>query len=151
MGTKLLLPLALILMLTSCKVVFISGYDIIIDETATKIKRDFNVFFIKLQRTIKTLDNNTDQKFANFQDYYDNMEVDIKILEERAISLPKKSEEVKKEITNIKKLLLDFESTHKLSGFKDSQLDDHHDQLDNINIAINSLLLLEEKIKTTGK
>lgn len=150
MKIKLIFSLAFLLLLVSCKVVFISGYDIVIDETATKIKRDFNVFFIKLSRTIKTQDNGNDQSFANFQDYYDNMEVDLKILEERTTSLPDKSEIIKAQIENIKKELMNFEEDHK-KGFKDSTLDDHHDRLNNINIAINSLLLVQEKLKTTGK
>lgn len=151
MKLKLLLIMLFFMMLTSCKVAFITGYDFIIDETATKLKRDFNVVFIKLSRNFKTQDNNVDQSFINYQDYYDNMEADIKVLQDRTVTLPKKSEIVKKEVDNIKTLLLDFESRHKNQGFKDSQIDDHRDDLNGINKAIDALILLQEKLKTTGK
>jgi hypothetical protein len=139
--------------LTSCKVVFITGYDRVVDDTATKLKHDYNVFFAKLSRTIRDEDPNN-QKHVNFLDYYDNMEADLRTLEDRTISLPeKKSDQVKSQIKNIKLLMIDFMDAHK-KGFKDlsdTVKDDHHDAANNINIALNALLKTQEVLKTTGE
>jgi hypothetical protein len=154
MKSKIILAFISTIFLVSCSVVFISGYDPVIDDTATKLKRDFNVFFKKLSRAINNTDP-SDQKFENFQDYYDNMEVDLKTISDRSLNLEKHSDRVKTEVENIQKIMFEFRDRHKNPGFKDLSppiiTDDHHTDFDVINTSINALLKLQEELKTTGK
>lgn len=62
-------------LLIACKVTFVAGYDPIIESTATKLERDFNLHFIKFSRTIQDADPNN-QNIKYFQDYYDQMNAD---------------------------------------------------------------------------
>ena len=90
----LLLPVLCIILLTSCKVTFITGYDQVLDQTLGKMKRDFNLHFIKLGRTIQDTDPRN-QDFVNFQDYYDNLEADMITIKSRSQSLDEKAKIVK--------------------------------------------------------
>lgn len=137
-----------------CKVTLITGYDSVVDETATKLKKDFNLFFIKLSRNLCTQDSGVDQKATNFQDYYDNMEVDLKIIKDRAIFLGSKSDIVKNQIKNLDSLMHVFRSKHE-AVFKDINCDDQlkddkHDMSDAVNMAIDALTKLQEELKATG-
>lgn len=137
-----------------CKVTFITGYDAIIDETATKMQHDFNLFFIKLSRTICDNDPNN-QNITNFYDYYDNMEADLITLRNRSASLSGKSAIVKKEIANIDSVMHQFKALHK-AGFKDVDCskpvyDDKRDLSNAVNSSINALMKLQEQLKSSGK
>jgi hypothetical protein len=137
------------LMLGACTVTFITGYDQVIDSTATKIKSDFNKHFIKLVRTLQ--DSNPDnQKFENFQEYYDNMEVDLIILKDRTKFLEGRSEVVKKQIITLDSVMSAFENLHK-HGLKDNPADDRRDIRNGINSAIDGVIRLQEELKSTGK
>ena len=154
MNKKTLLPCILLLIsLIACKVSFITGYDLIIDQTTTKIKRDFALFEIKIQRALITSDKAKDQDFNNYQDFYDNLDVDLKVLEDRSVTLPKKSGDVQNEIKNISKQILGFKKLHQI-GFEDLtdlKKDDHRDLFNAVNSTLDALLKLQERLKTTGK
>lgn len=141
--------LAVILIFTSCKVTLISGYDEVIEQTAIKIKNEFNLHFVKLKRTIQDQDS-TNQKFENFQDYYDHMETDLFLLEERAKSLGSKSEIVQKQIANLDSIMFDFMNKHK-RGFPDRPGDDRRDLRNAVNSSLNAVIKLQEELKTTKK
>ncbi|WP_423147612.1 hypothetical protein [Rubrolithibacter danxiaensis] len=133
----------------ACRVILISGYDPVIDETCTKIKREFNLHFIKLSRTLQ--DTNPDnQRFENFQDYYDNVETDLLILEDRAKFLDNKSALVRKQISNMDSAFHVFISLHK-NGLKDTPADDRRDIRNGINSSIDAVIKLQEELKTTGR
>ena len=146
---KILSLFLLPVILFSCRVTFISGYDSVIDETLTKMKRDFNLHWIRLSRTLQD-DNLTNQAFVNFQDYYDNAQTDLIILKDRAQFLPPKSEIVKQEIENLNLAFTTFENLHK-TGLTDSPGDDRHDISDNINGALDAVIKLEEELKNSGQ
>ncbi|MBC7745613.1 MAG: hypothetical protein H7096_10960 [Flavobacterium sp.] len=133
---------------SACRVTFISGYDPVIDETATKIKKDFNLHFIRLLRTLQ--DNDPDnQKFENFLSYYDNLEVDLMIIKDRTQFLESKSAQVKKQIINLDSAMQVFIRVHK-DGLPDSRLDDRRDIRKAINSNIDAVIRLQEELKTTG-
>ncbi|MGZ3884703.1 MAG: hypothetical protein ACXVPD_11005, partial [Bacteroidia bacterium] len=69
---------------TACKVTFIAGYDPIIEQTATKLQKDFNLFYIKLSRALQNSDP-ADQSITHFQDYYDNMNAEMTVLLSRSM------------------------------------------------------------------
>ncbi len=144
------LPVFLIVLLVAaCKVVFITGYDQVIDETTTKIKSDFNLHFIKLKRTIQDSDPQN-QKFENFQEYYDQLEADLFVLEGRAKSLGAKSTIVKKQIATLDSVMLAFVDMHK-TGFTDRPGDDRRDIRNGVNSAIDAVIKLQLELKSTGK
>ena len=136
-------------LLLACRVTFISGYDPLIDETTTKIKRDFNLHFIKLLRTLQDTDPQN-QNFANYLDYYDNLEVDLLVLKDRTRYLDAKSAIVKKQVNNLDSVMHAFISLHK-SGMADSQVDDRRDIRLGINSSLDAVIRLQEALKTTGK
>src|SRR5947208_7143420 len=102
----------IIITLTACKVTFINGYDPVIDQTATKIQSDFNAFWFKLSRTIQDNDP-SNQKFENFQDYYDHLEADLSSLTKRASFLPSKSKIVQQQVKNVDSTMHSFINFHK--------------------------------------
>ncbi len=136
-------------LLPACRVTFISGYDPIIDQTATKIKRDFNLHFIKLLRTLQDT-NPGNQKFDNFLDYYDNLEVDLMIIKDRTKYLEAKSTIVKKQVNNLDSTMHAFIRLHK-TGLADSQVDDRRDIRAAINSNLDAVIRLQEELKTSGK
>lgn len=146
---KLLFFIIFTLILFSCKVTFISGYDAVIDETLIKIQRDFNLHWIKLSRNLKDNDPNN-QAFENYQDYYDNLETDLVVLNTRVTFLPPKSDLIKSEIVNLESAFSTFIALHK-QGLSDNLIDDRHDIRDNINGTIISITKLEEVLKRSGK
>ena len=67
MKIKFLKPLIyLFVLLASCTVTFITGYDQTLDETLNRMKKDFNLHFIKLSRTIQDTDPHN-QDYVNFR------------------------------------------------------------------------------------
>ncbi len=146
---KSIVAIWLLFFFIACKVTFITGYDEVLDETVSKVKRDFNLHFIKLSRTIQDRDPNN-QKFSNFQDYYDNLEADLIVLRDRTKSLGGKSEIVRKQVTNLDSAFHVFIGLHK-AGLPDRTNDDRHDIRDNINSAIDAVTILQESLKSTGK
>ena len=143
-----------VLFLEGCKVTLITGYNETIDATATKMKSDFNLFFIKLSRALCTADTAHDQNIKNFQDYYDNMEVDLRTLKDRAVFLGNKSGIVKQQIRNVDSVMHGFKNFH-TKGFRDIDCnanfkDDKHDLSDDVNLSLDALIKLEEEIKATG-
>ena len=147
--TRITVQTTLTIFLSACTVTFITGYDQVIDSTLTKMKSDFNLHFIKLGRTIQDGDP-TNQKFRNFQDYYDHMEVDLITLEGRARNLSAKSEIVKKQIHNLDSVMHSFEALHKAS-IPDRPDDDRRDIRNGINSAFDAVIKLQEELKSTGK
>lgn len=142
----LVIPL---LFLLACRVVFISGYDMVIDETSTKIKRDFNLHFIKLSRTLQDNDPKN-QRIENFQNYYDNLEVDLLILKDRAMFLESKSTQVKKQILNLDSAFQTFIQLHE-KGLPDKVGDDRRDIRNGLNSSINAVIKLQQELKSTGR
>ncbi len=147
--TRVTIHALLTIFLSSCTVTFITGYDQVIDSTLTKMKRDFNLHFIKLGRTIQDSDP-ANQKFGTFQDYYDHLEVDLITLEGRARNLSVKSAIVKEQIHNLDSVMHAFEALHK-AGIPDRPGDDRHDLRNGINSAFDAVSKLQEELKSTGK
>lgn len=134
-----------VLFLFACKVVFIAGYDPIIEETVTKIQKDFNLHFIKLSRTIQDTDPGN-QAYSNFQNYYDEMGANLITLKSRARFLDKKADLVKKQINNLDSTLHAIETQHK-TGFRDSNIDDRHDIRDAVNSSVEAIIKLQNELK----
>ena len=128
---------------------FITGYDQVLDETVNKMKKDFNLHFIKLKRTIQDNDPNN-QKIENFQDYYDNLEADLIVIKDRTKFLDGKSEIVKQQVQNLDSAFQIFIGLHK-AGLPDRPNDDRRDLQNNINTAIDAVVILQEALKSTGK
>jgi hypothetical protein len=138
----------LFIFFTSCKVTFITGYDEVLDQTLNTMKKEFNVHFIKLSRTIQ--DNNpNNQAFANFQDYYDNLEADLITINDRTKFLDGKAGIVKQQVQNLDSAFRVFINLHK-SGLADRAGDDRHDMRDAINSSINAVTILQEALKSSG-
>ena len=135
-------------LLTACRITLISGYDPVIDETTTKIKKDFNLHFIRMVRTLQDTDPNN-QKFENFLDYYDNLEVDLMLLKDRAQYLEIKSTQVKKQINNLDSAMHVFIRLHK-NGLADSRIDDRRDIRNALNSNLDAVIRLQEELKTSG-
>lgn len=137
-------------LLSACFTVrFITGYDQVLDETVNQMKKEFNVHFIKLARAIQDNDPNN-QKFENFQDYYDNLEADLITIRDRTKFLDGKAKIVKDQVANLDSTFRIFISLHK-AGMPDRPGDDRHDQRDAVNRAIDAVVILQEALKTTGK
>lgn len=138
--------------LNSCFTVkFISGYDEVLDVTVTKMKRDFNLHFIRLSRTFQDNDPNN-QQFENFQDYYDNLEADLIVVRDRTKNLDGKSTIVKEQVQNLDATFTVFIAMHK-KGFADrpKEVDDRHSERDAVNSSMDAVIYLQESLKTTGK
>ena len=144
---RIKLGFIIIILLTACKVTFINGYDPVIDQTATQIQSDFNAFWFKLSRTIQDNDS-SNQKFENFQDYYDHLEADLLSLTKRASFLPAKSKIVQQQVHNVDSTMHDFIKFHK-NGIPDRQGDDRHDRLDAVNASLDGLIKLQEELKNS--
>lgn len=137
---------------SSCFTVkIISGYDEVLDQTLSKMKKDFNLHFIKLSRTFQDTDPNN-QKFENFQDYYDNLEVDLITIRDRTKTLDGKSAIVKTQVQNLDSTFRIFINFHK-KGIPDrpKDVDDRHSERDAVNSSIDAVIILQEALKTTGK
>ncbi len=137
------------LIFSACKVTFITGYDQVLDQTNNKIKRDFNLHFIQLSRTLQDTDPNN-QQFEKFQDYYDNLEADLITLKDRTKFLGGKSAIVKKQVNNLDSVFHEFINLHK-RGLPDRPGDDRHDISNGINSSIDAITFLQESLKSTGK
>lgn len=137
------------LIFTACKVTFITGYDQVLDQTTSKIKKDFNLHFIKLSRTIQDTDPNN-QAFEKFQDYYDNLEADLITVKDRTKFLGGKSAIVKSQVNNLDSVMHEFISLHK-RGLPDRPGDDRRDIRNGINSSIDAITVLQEALKSTGK
>ncbi len=137
-----------LLFLAACKVTFITGYDQVLDQTNNKIKKDFNLHFIKLSRTIQDTDPNN-QQFEKFQDYYDNLEADLITLKDRTKFLGGKSAIVKTQVNNLDSVFHEFINLHK-RGLPDRPGDDRRDIRNGINSSIDAITILQESLKTTG-
>lgn len=140
----LLLPLCF-----SCKVTLITGYDQVLDQHITRIKKEFNLHFIKLSRTLKD-DNPRNQAFANFQDYYDNLEADLITIGSRANRLDEKARIVQQQIRNLDAAFRTFIQWHQ-SGPADNPADDRRDIRDAVNSSLDAISLLQETLKAKGK
>jgi hypothetical protein len=139
----------LLLLLISCKVTFITGYDQVLDQTITKVKTDFNVHFIKLTRVTQDEDPNN-QKFENFQDYYDHLEADLITIKTRTKFLDDKAGIVKRQVANVDSIFHAFIALHK-RGIPDRSNDDHRDISNGINSSLDAITFLQEQLKSTGK
>jgi len=137
------------LILTACRVTFITGYDQVLDQTTSKIKRDFNLHFIKLGRTIQDTDPNN-QAFEKYQDYYDNLEADLITVKDRTKFLGGKSVIVKSQVNNLDSVMHAFVNLHK-AGLPDRPGDDRRDIRNGINSSIDAITVLQEALKSTGK
>ena len=137
------------LLFAACKVTFITGYDEVLDQTNNKIKKDFNLHFIKLSRTIQDTDPNN-QQYEKFQDYYDNLEADLITLKDRTKFLGGKSGIVKKQVNNLDSVFHEFINLHK-QGLPDRPGDDRRDIRNGINASIDAITVLQESLKSTGK
>ncbi|NOT75122.1 MAG: hypothetical protein HOP08_09360 [Cyclobacteriaceae bacterium] len=137
------------LVVSACTVTFITGYDQIIDTTLTKMKSDFNLHFIKLSRTIQDSDP-VNQKFDNFQDYYDHLEVDLITLNGRSKNLGEKGDIVRKQIQNLDSIMHAFENMHK-KGIPDRAGDDRRDIRNSINSSFDAVIRLQEELRSSGK
>ncbi len=150
MPIKKYAPLLLLLLMASCfTVTFISGYDAVLDETLNSMKKDFNLHFIRLSRTIQDNDPHN-QDYANFQDYYDHLEADLITIEDRTKFLDGKSTIVKQQVVILDSSFRLFMAIHK-KGLPDRVNDDRHDLRDNVNASIDAVIMLQEALKTTGK
>lgn len=134
---------------TACRVTFITGYDQVLDQTTSKIKKDFNLHFIKLSRTIQDTDP-SNQAFEKFQDYYDNLEADLITVKDRTKFLGGKSAIVKRQVNNMDSVMHVFMNLHK-GGLPDRQGDDRRDIRNGINSSIDAITVLQEALKSTGK
>lgn len=138
------------LLLSACfSVKFITGYDQVLDQTVNEMKKEFNLHFIKLSRTIQDNDPNN-QKFENFQNYYDNLEADLITIRDRTKFLDGKAQIVKMQVLKLDSAFHVFINLHK-GGLPDRPGDDRHDQRDAINSSIDAIVILQEALKTTGK
>lgn len=150
MKKNILIPLILSGLLISCfTVTFISGYDQILDQTLNKMKKDFNLHFIKLSRTIQDNDPQN-QNFSNFQDYYDNLEADLIAINDRTKFLDGKAGIVKQQVRTLDSTYRVFIEIHK-RGLPDRMNDDRHDLRDAVNSSIDAVIILQEALKTKGK
>lgn len=135
-----------LLIFISCKVTFITGYDHLIDEGATKLKADFNLHYIKLNRTLHDKDPHN-QDYKNFENYYDQMEVDMILLKDRALYLPKKASIVKMQVLTLDTLLMKFKELHQ-QGLRD-QVEEprfYETYRSNINSGINAIVKLQQEL-----
>ncbi len=128
---------------------FITGYDQVLDQTVNKMKKDFNLHFIKLSRTIQDTDPGN-QQFEKFLDYYDNLQADLITIKDRTKFLDGKAGIVKQQIQNLDSAFRIFMNLHK-GGLPDRTNDDRHDLRDAVNSAIDAVVILQEALKTTGK
>ena len=138
----------LLLVCASCKVTFITGYDEVLDQTLNQVKKDFNLHFIKLSRTIQDSDPHN-QDFANFQDYYDNLEADLITINDRTKFLDGKSAIVKKQVETLDSTFRVLIELHK-KGLPDRVDDDRHDMRDAVNSSLDAVIILQEALKSTG-
>lgn len=144
--------LMLSVLFASCfNVRWISGYDEILDQTLNKVKKDFNLHFIKLSRSFSDTDPNN-QKFENYLDYYDNLEADMITIKDRTKNLDGKAAIVKTQILTLDSSFKAFIVFHK-KGITDRpiEVDDRHTERDAINSSIDAVIFLQESLKTTGK
>ena len=140
--------LLLLLICASCKVTFITGYDAVLDQTLNEVKKDFNLHFIKLSRTIQDSDPHN-QDLANFQDYYDNLEANLITINDRTRFLDGKSAIVKKQVETLDSTFRVFIELHK-KGLPDRVGDDRHDMRDAVNSSLDAVIILQEALKSTG-
>jgi hypothetical protein len=139
--------LLLLVLLAACKVTFISGYDEVLDQTLNRMKKEFNVHYIKLSRTLTDTDPHN-QDFTNFQDYYDNLQADLITITDRTRMLDGKSTIVKQQVVNLDSSFNILINLHK-RGLPDG--DNRSDISDAINSSIDAVIFLQEALKTTGK
>ncbi|MBL7684296.1 MAG: hypothetical protein JNK00_13135 [Flavipsychrobacter sp.] len=133
----------------SCKVTLITGYDTYIDETAMKMKRDFNRHYFRLVRTIQDNDPNN-QNISHFIAYYDEMELDIMLLQDRSKYLGKKSTMVQQQIANLAEIMYTFRKVH-AAGIKDNTGDDKRDMQNAVNSSLNAITELQMALRINGK
>ena len=102
----------LLIVFQSCSSVkLISDYDEITDKTVTQLQRNTSNYFVVLERVI-----GTDQSdYNNFITFFDNTKVDLNTLEIRTAAF-EKNEIVQNQINELKKMISNLESLHKL-GF----------------------------------
>lgn len=135
------------LLLSSCTVTFITGYDEVLDETLNRMKKEFNVHYIKLSRTLTDTDPNN-QAFTNFQDYYDNLQADLITITDRTKRLDGKATIVKQQVQNLDSSFNILINLHQ-RGMADG--DSRVDIRNAINSSIDAVIYLQEALKTTGK
>ncbi|MEP7262997.1 MAG: hypothetical protein ABI772_00790 [Bacteroidota bacterium] len=145
---KTLIYTLAIFLIAGCHITLITGYDPVIDETTTNMKKDFNLHFIKLMRTLQDEDS-TNQSFEKFQDYYDNMEVNLIALSDRAKFLDTKSTIVKKQVILLDSTMHVFMNMHR-NGLRDSRIDDRRDIKNAINSSFDAVIMLQEELKSSG-
>ncbi len=141
--------LPLLLFLLSCQVTLITGYDQVLDQHITRMKKEFNLHFIRLSRTLQD-DKPDNQDFRHFQDYYDNLEADLITLASRSKRLDEKAAIVQQQLHHLNaafRLLIQWHQ----AGVADHPPDDRHDIRDAINSALDAISLLQENLKAKGK
>lgn len=138
---------AMTMLLQSCKVTFIRGYDPVIDQTATQLQTDFNAHWLKVSRTIQDDDSNN-QKFENFQDYYDKLDASLTSLKKRSSFLPPKSKTTQQQVVIVDSAFRQFINIHK-NGIPDRKNDDRQSLADGVNFALDGLIKLQEEIKNS--
>ena len=141
--------LLLLVLFCSCRITLITGYDQVLDQHISRMKKEFNLHFIKLNRTLKD-DNPRNQEYVNFQDYYDQLEADLITISSRAKRLDQKGQIVQQQISNLDATLRTFMQWH-ATGVKDNPADDHHDIRDAVNTSLDAISLLQENLKANGK
>lgn len=139
----------ILFVVVACRITFITGYDQVLDQTVNEMKKDFNLHFIKLARTLRDNDPNN-QKFENFQTYYDNLEANLITIKDRTKFLGGKSEIVQKQVANLDSVFHVFINLHK-AGLQDRPDDDRRDIRNGINSALDAVTILQESLKSTGK
>jgi len=149
MKKYLFYPVMVLVFFAACKVTAITGYDQILDQYTQKIKKDFNLHFIQLSRTIQDSDP-SNQQFEKFRDYYDNLEADLITIKDRSKFLEGKSAIVKSQVNNLDSAFHEFINLHK-RGIPDRPGDDRRDLKNGINSALDAITILQESLRSTGK
>ena len=106
----LLIFISFILVLQSCSSIrLISEYDEITDKTVTELQEKVSGYFVTLERTIGT----NEAQYDNFVQNFDEIKIDLNTLEVRAAAFDKNSI-VQKQVAELKKMIKNLESLHKL-------------------------------------
>lgn len=93
----------------------ISDYDEITDQTVNSLQEKVSTYFVKLDRTVGT----DDGLYEKYMDDFDKMKIDLNTLEIRVAAF-EKNEIMQKNVENLKKMISNLESLHKI-GFNDSE------------------------------
>ncbi len=139
-----LVSIIFLLLFQSCSSVkLISDYDEITDKTVTQLQRSVSNYFVVLERTIGTEENN----YENFIQFFDNAKVDLNTLEIRT-SVFEKNEIVQNQVKELKSMIKNLEELHKL-GF--TSLNSIEALQQPFNAAFTSIIKLQIALKRGEK